>query len=271
MKTRNFAHRGARSLAPENTLAAVAKAWEIGVDGIEVDVQFCGSDHLVILHDKTLKRTTNIAEIFPDRAGAPVNSFTLDEIKTLDAGSWFLDADPFKTVTSQEISFSDMEAIQKCAIPTLDELLTYCAHKEWLINLELKHYPTLRENRSLPRAVIAVIDRLKFDKSRVILSSFNHDYLEEIRSLSPEIEINALIGDRITRSNNWGKYEYAVYNANAAYIDKNQIESANRRGCRVNLYTVNDPEDMRKFISWGVDILITDYPQRLKSIIQEVK
>ncbi len=82
MVTRNIGHRGARSLAPENTLAAFRKAWDIGADGIEVDVQVSADGQLVIHHDKTPARTTNVLECFPDRANQPITTFLL-ELKSL--------------------------------------------------------------------------------------------------------------------------------------------------------------------------------------------
>ena len=98
----NIAHRGASAYAPEHTLAAYALAIEMGADYVEQDLQLTKDGVLVCLHDTTLNRTTNVEEVFPDRAIAVerrgemrdewrVSEFTLEEIKTLDAGSWFSD------------------------------------------------------------------------------------------------------------------------------------------------------------------------------------
>jgi glycerophosphoryl diester phosphodiesterase len=85
----NYAHRGASGYAPENTLAAFGLAAELGAQAVELDVRRTLDGALVVLHDATLERTTDAAARFPDRAPWAVGSFTLAEVRTLDAGSWF--------------------------------------------------------------------------------------------------------------------------------------------------------------------------------------
>ena len=82
-----IAHRGTIFWAPELTEAAFRWARNSGADYLELDVHRTKDGHLVVMHDKTLKRTTNVAAIFPEREGDPVSSFTLNEILQLDAGS----------------------------------------------------------------------------------------------------------------------------------------------------------------------------------------
>jgi glycerophosphoryl diester phosphodiesterase len=89
-----IAHRGASFDAPEETIPSYTLARELGADYLEMDIQRTKDGVLIALHDDTLERTTNVAEVFPDRAKDPLSSFTLDEIKRLDAGSWFNKAHP---------------------------------------------------------------------------------------------------------------------------------------------------------------------------------
>lgn len=89
-----IAHRGVSYYAPEETRPAYRLARDLGADYLELDLQRTKDGHLIALHDTSLKRTTNIEQVFPDRADDPVNSFTLAEIKQLDAGSWFNAAHP---------------------------------------------------------------------------------------------------------------------------------------------------------------------------------
>lgn len=268
MVTRNIAHRGARSLAPENTMAALKKAWDIGTDGVEVDVQVCADGQLIIHHDATLVRTTNISECFADRADQLITTFLLDELKTLDAGSWFIDSDPFSQINSGNVSFTEMEQLYNQKIPTLEEVLLFIKNKPWQINLELKKVSKPLKTFPLVDEVIRLIKHLNVDTGQVIISSFYHPYLDTARQLCPEIEINALIGGGPFGRNNWEKFAYQTYNANQAYIDQAQIIRATEQGCKVNLYTVNDPGMMKTYIDWGVSSLITDYPQVLKKILE---
>lgn len=263
----NYAHRGARSLAPENSLPAIEKALEIGCDGVEVDIRRTRDGELILLHDATLVRTTNVSEIFPDREQSSISEFTLEELKLLDAGSWFLDSDPFDQIRTGMVSFTEMEKFQESRIPTLEELLLLVKSKNFRINLEIKEPPVPSDGTKIVEETVTLLDRVNADCRLISISSFNHDYIETVQRLNPKIEINALIGGVIGRGNHWGNYTFSVYNANARYFDKKQFEKAKKNGCNVNLYTVNDPEDMTRFIDWGVDGIITDFPQTLAALL----
>jgi glycerophosphoryl diester phosphodiesterase len=255
----NIAHRGARSLAPENTMMAIEKAWEIGAHGIEVDIRATADNEFVLLHDSTPARTTDVHHIFPDKQDNPVHTFSLTELKRLDAGSWFIDADPFEAIGAGQLSADDVDKIKGVQIPTLAEALDFVKTRSWFINIELKDLPLF----SLVDLVLDLLEELKLSPSWFSLASFNHDYLHRIRELRPNYEINALIGGNGMRPQNWATYDFEIYNANADLTDEKQIERALAHGCQVNLYTVNEPEQMRRFLHAGVSKIITDYPQKL--------
>lgn len=258
----NIAHRGARSLAPENTMVAIEKAWESGAHGIEVDVRASADDKFVLMHDNTLARTTDVHHIFPDRQHDPIHTFSLAELLRLDAGSWFVESDPFGTIEAGQPSTDEVDRMKGVKIPTLAEALDFVRANSWFINIELKDLPRF----SLVDRVLNLIDDLKLQTSRFSLSSFSHDYLYRIKELRPDIEINALIGIDGMRPQEWGTFEFEIYNANADLTDEMQIERALAHGCQINLYTVNEPEEMRRFLKAGVSKIITDYPQRLKRL-----
>ena len=268
MKPKNYAHRGARSLAPENTMASIVKAWQIGTDGVEVDVQATADGRLVLFHDTKLTRTTDIAERYPGRAHCPVSAFTLEELQGLDAGSWYIDTDPFNQISSGYVSFEEMERFQHSHIPTLEEVLLFVKNKPWRINLELKT-DNMPQHLSLARETTTLIKQLGMKTDQVIISSFDHAELDHAHALNEEIEINALIGGGGKHTNDWGSFSYSVYNANAALITKKQVSTAREHGCTVNLYTVNNRESMIRFFDWGVSGLITDFPQILAGILRK--
>ena len=89
-----IAHRGTTYWAPEETEAAMRWARNIGADYLELDLQRTKDGVLIALHDVNLRRTTNVETVFPDRADSPVSEFTLEELRQLDAGSWFNKANP---------------------------------------------------------------------------------------------------------------------------------------------------------------------------------
>ena len=99
-----IAHGGARSVAPENTLAAARKAHALGADLWETDAAISADGQVVLMHDDAMMRTTDVAEKFPDRVPAPFSTYTLAEIRTLDAGSWFERDDPFGQVAAGAVT-----------------------------------------------------------------------------------------------------------------------------------------------------------------------
>ena len=118
-----MAHRGAAYLAPENTLAAGELAAEWGAVGWEVDISISYDGILFLCHDDTLKRTTNVEEIFPDRLDEDVTMFTMAELRQLDAGSWFVDEDPYKTIKDGYVSQDEAEEYRGEKIPKLEEVI----------------------------------------------------------------------------------------------------------------------------------------------------
>ena len=262
----NIAHRGARSLAPENTMAAIEKAWQIGAHGVEVDVSVSVDGELILFHDDLLNRTTDVDEKFPDRVDQPITTFTLEELRSLDAGTWFIEADPLGEVSEGNVSLPEQSAMRGIQIPLLEEVLFFVKTKDWFINLEIKALPPPNNNFPVVEHVLQLLERVQMPSTKLAISSFNFNYLRKIQSLSSDLEINALIGVPYSGKQDWGDYEFKIYNANSAYTDENQIQQALARGCRVNLFTVNDPNEMIRFRKAGVDKLITDYPQILKDL-----
>lgn len=267
----NIAHRGARSLAPENTMSAFIKAWEVGAHGVETDVSVCSDGNLVLLHDDTLTRTSDVAQIFPARKKHSVSTFRFPELQMLDAGSWFVDSDPFGTLKGGSVTKEEGQALRGCRIPLLEELLAFVKEKSWFINIEIKPLPT--EARSFPvvENVLSVTEKSKLDPHHFSISSFYHPFLKTVKKLCPEIEVNALIGGNAIKSQQWHNYEFEIYNANVRKTDSQQIARAQQHGCSVNLYTVNELGEMRYYLSLGVERIITDYPQLLSNLdIQEI-
>ncbi|XP_029655868.2 glycerophosphodiester phosphodiesterase domain-containing protein 5-like [Octopus sinensis] len=120
-KPRLFAHRGASGVAPENTLVAFQLAANQSVYGFESDVRISLDGIPFILHDKTLRRTTNIEEVYPDRVDDDASTFTFDELRKLNAGSWFLEEDPMDVVGS--LTDKTKEIYNNQTIMSLEELI----------------------------------------------------------------------------------------------------------------------------------------------------
>jgi glycerophosphoryl diester phosphodiesterase len=264
----NIAHRGARSLAPENTLAAARKALEIGADLWETDVVVTADAELILFHDDSLTRTTDAPARFPDRSPWTFTTFTLTEIRSLDAGSWFVETDPFGQIAAGAVTPAEQAAYRGEKVPTLREALVFTRDAGWRVNLELKRLPPPLERFPVVERVLALVEELEMPPHQVILSAFNHDWLRQAQALRPDIGVQALIGYSFTAPLDWGDLSFATYNARSTSITEGKIRQVTSQGIAVNLFTVNDEDDMRRFIAAGVTGLFTDFPQRLLNLEQ---
>jgi glycerophosphoryl diester phosphodiesterase len=136
-----IAHRGASMLAPENTLAAADLATTHQALGFETDLRISLDGVPFLMHDETLARTTNIAEIFPTRVDDLASSFTLDELKSLNAGLWFIQKDPFGTIEAGQVSQTQLSINQGQHIPTLAEALDLVSKNGMVILFDMRYPP----------------------------------------------------------------------------------------------------------------------------------
>ncbi len=137
-----IAHRGASHLAPENTLVAAEQAVAFGAAGIEVDLTISYDGVIFLLHDDTLRRTTNVADIFPARVSEDASMFNFSELRTLDAGSWFVDSDPFDTIKDGYISEVTAESYRGELIPSLAEIINFTRDNDLILDIDAKGPPS---------------------------------------------------------------------------------------------------------------------------------
>lgn len=247
------AHRGSSGAAPENTLAAVELALDQKADVVENDIQRTADGALVIMHDTTLARTTDVEQVFPDRAPWNVRDFTLAEIKRLDAGSWF--APQF---TGERV-------------PTLEEWVDAVGRQAGML-LEAKApelYPGIetdidKELRSLP----VFTQALRADE--VVVQSFNHAWLRGYKDLAPDVPVGLLFAGGPPSEAQLADAATWADQANPALGDMTEatVDQIHGYGLETHVWTVNGGQDMRRAISWGVDGVITNYPQVLREILR---
>ena len=266
-KPLNVAHRGARSLAPENTLAAARQAFDIGADQWELDVAVTADGELVVIHDDTLQRTSNVQEVFPQRSAGAVHTFTLAELRTLDFGSWFNQKDPFAQIEEGAVSPEMQQSYVGELIPTLREALVFTRDNHWSVNVEIKDASGTPGDQVVVEQVVALIDELGMAE-RVLISSFNHTYLTRVKAASPAIRTAALVerapADPLALVRGLGAQGY---NPSHRHIRPEDIPALRQAGIEVNVWTVNDPAVMRALIANGATSIITDFPQMLKELL----
>jgi glycerophosphoryl diester phosphodiesterase len=237
----NIAHRGASAAAPANTLAAFQKAAELGADGVEFDVHLSADGVPVVIHDFTVDATTD--------GNGRVADLTLAQLKQLDAGAIF---DP---------SFAGEP------IPTLEEVLEALGTR-LLFNIELK--TTSLGDNGLEKAVIAQVERHGLGDD-VLLSSFNPFSLQRAKRIAPHIAVGLLYsaGLPMPLRRAWLAFlaPHEARHPKHTMVDASYMAWARRRGYRVNTWTVNDPDEMRRLIGLGVDGIVTDVPDVLRSAL----
>ena len=260
------AHRGARSIAPENTSLAMVKAQACGADLWETDVQLTADGVAVLFHDDILVRTTDILdrEAFSGKAALRLTDFSWTELAALDAGSWFIHTDPYGTIQSGEVPREGLSLIARQRILRLDEALRYCRQHDFPVNLELKDQ---RGTAADARIVATVLELLRQTGTEelVLISSFNHDYLRQVHRQAPELATAALVeGAHPPELVNYLRgLGCDAYHPDQLLIDADFVRHMSATGILVNPWTVNDEAQALGLLAAGAFFICTDWPQRL--------
>ena len=256
-----IAHRGARSIAPENTLTAAKIAYKTGADLWETDVNVTKDGHLILFHDENLLRCTNAVSRFSSKPSFLVRDFSLEDIQSLDAGSYFIDTDPFCQISEGNVTKKALSSFKKESIPTLEQGLLFTKKMNWKVNLELKDYPAAPKDLFVPDKTLDMIYHTRIPMNQVVVSSFNHDWLKRVMKKEPDIKVQALVGENDVDPLDFRDLAFVTYNVNASLIDSDQIKHLKAKGKKINLFTVNDSKAFLRFVKLGVDGIFTDFPQ----------
>ncbi|MCF8044821.1 MAG: hypothetical protein K9J83_03085 [Desulfarculaceae bacterium] len=267
-RIRIIAHRGACSIAPENTLVAAAKAYEIGADLWETDVSVTRDGELVLFHDRTLERTTDAEILFPGRKSYRLSDFTLEELAVLNTGKVFIKSDPFGMIRKGHVGPEALEAMKNEKIPTLAQGLLFTKEKSWTVNLELKE--TVDSVPSFPfvEKIVDAIRAAGIPAQSVKISSFHHQWLMEIRRLMPKVEVQALVARETIEAAFDPDSPFDTFNIDQALIGKKMMHRLIQQGKRVNAYTVNRVKKAENFRALGVRGVFSDFPQVLVPYFQ---
>ena len=258
-----IAHRGARSLAPENTLVAARKAHALGADFWETDVAVTADDELVLMHDDAMTRTTNVSDIFPERVAAAFSTYSLAEIRSLDAGSWFERDDPFGQVAAGAIDRQELAGYAGEKVPTLREAFELTLELDWFLNLELKAQPSPKNDFDLVSAVLSLVDEVKTGADHLLFSSARLAWLKTLKQRRPDFEVQAILGLFPEDPMDFSDPFFDTFNPRLSRVSVDQIKRQVDLGLKLNPFSVNDDEMIARLIEIGVAGLITDFPQRV--------
>jgi len=237
-----YGHRGASGYAPENTLEAFELAAKMGADGVELDVHIAKDGELVVAHDEKIDRVANGTGLICDYTTAELKKFRFN-----------------KTHPEYE----------NATIPTLREVYELLKPYGLHINAELKnsviYYPQLEEK------CIKLADELGMT-DRVLYSSFNHYSMMHVKEIDASLPVGLLY--EATLINPWDYAHKLGANAIHPHFTELQVpgeaEKVHALGMQVNVWTVNEEEDIRMCLKAGADILIGNYPDRLVNIRKEM-
>jgi glycerophosphoryl diester phosphodiesterase len=248
-----IAHQGGDGLWPSNTMYAYERAVEMGVDVLEMDLHITADGVLVLMHDETVDRTT-------DGKGA-IEAMTLAEIKQLDAGyTWTPDEGVTYPFRGQGIE-----------VPTMEEV--YAAFPDMPMNIELKYTET-----SMAEPFCQLIREYDM-QNKVLVASFHDEALSGFRQSCPEVATSGSEDELIplvvlSKVGLGWLYRPA---ANAVQVPEERsgihilsdgfVKAAQGRNMKVDAWTINDQDNMRRIITLGVDGIITDYPDRLLAVL----
>jgi glycerophosphoryl diester phosphodiesterase len=267
-------HRGARGLWPENTLPGFARTLDLGVDVVELDVGLTADGVPVLHHDQALRGDT-VRDREPCRpgdpmypyVGRPIRELTLAQVKTVDAGV-------------PHPRFAETQTpLPGARVPTLAEACELFAPHDVRLAVEIKTDPSWPEVETITTAAVKVLDSYGLtERSRLL--AFDWRVLGVARGLLPSGERIALV-EPDTLEASWmaghdpaGGLVAAAAAAGATMISPKRVmvtpelvAAAHDRGLAVVVWTVNDPVEMARYVAFGADAIVTDYPDRLRDVV----
>ncbi|MEU1024105.1 glycerophosphodiester phosphodiesterase family protein [Streptomyces sp. NPDC005904] len=252
------AHRGASAYAPENTLAAIDKARDMGFRWVENDVQRTKDGELVIMHDDNLKRTTNVEEVFPGRAPWKVADFTAAEIARLDAGSWF----------------SPKYAGER--VPTLKQYMRRVSHNHQKLVFEFKKpelYPGIEKQGLQVLRDTGWLDKHHV-KSKLVVQSFSADSVRTVHALRPDVKTGFLGTPSVADLPAYAKFSDQINSTHtslsAPYVAAiHALKGPHGKPLEIFTWTVNDTADAVRAASFGVDGIISNAPDVVRRALED--
>tara|TARA_A100001011_G_scaffold379730_1_gene446127 strand:+ start:73 stop:978 length:906 start_codon:yes stop_codon:yes gene_type:complete len=251
----NIAHRGGLGLSPENTITSFNRAIKEGADILELDIRSTSDSILVLLHDEAVDRTT-------DGKGR-ISELTLKEAKRLNAG--------YRWTENDSLSFPFRALNIK--IPTFNEFLAN--FKDYKLNIEIKQHDNF-----IAKKLCESIKENQIEDN-VVIGSFNDEVLDEFRYHCPDVatspgrnEIRTFYGFSYVYLDKFYSPKSDIYQlpdffGSTHVLTEKFVNAIKQKNIPIFVWTVNEPDEMKKFIEMGLDGIITDYPDRLSKVLND--
>jgi glycerophosphoryl diester phosphodiesterase len=252
----NLAHRGASDMAPENTIEAFRLAVEAGAGGLELDVHMTRDGHIVVIHDATVDRTTS--------GSGAVSEMTLHELRKLDAGHNFRpDGGPTRAYRGRGVR-----------VPTLGEVLE--EFPGVAVNIDIKAgtpgieetvFGVLREANALRRAIVVSTPHATVKRFRKVsgghVSTGGSKWEIGIFYLLSRLRLERLVRPA------YDALQVPLRHRGILVVTPRFVRAAHARGVRVDAWTINQADEMRRLLDLGVDVIMTDRPGTLAEVLNK--
>jgi glycerophosphoryl diester phosphodiesterase len=257
-------HRGARGLLPENTLPAFSKALELGVDTLELDTGVTKDGVVVVHHDRRLN--PEVARLNGKWVSAPaatIHALTFDELQAYDVGR-------IRPGSEYAQRFPHQKPLDGTRVPRLSAVLALDSRVRF--NIETKLSPGHPDETLAPepfaRALIAEIRKAGAER-RTTIQSFDFRTLKVVEREAPEIATAYLTEQKDSQPQKVKNAGAKTWSPDWRALSAETVKEARRLGLRVVVWTVNEPADIQRMRDWGVDGVISDYPDRAIQLLRK--
>jgi glycerophosphoryl diester phosphodiesterase len=262
-----IAHRGASMLAPENTLGAAELAAEYGAFAFETDLRISLDGTPFLMHDETLERTTNISEVFPNRVNDLASSFTLEELKQLNAGLWFIQKDPYNTIEDGLVSQTQLSINQGQEIPTLSEALDLVEQEDLVFLFDMRYPPKDHPYHDEFFDIVLTLCResgLNGDIWFLVEPDKINTLIEEAPQMTRVIGVDST---NIPEAKTLVDQQYEIVNVDTG-IRMQDISAYRSQRLGVNVYTIDQPWLFSQFWLSGVTSITTNNVHTISELNQ---
>jgi len=255
-------HRGARGLRPENTLPAFEKALELRVTTLEMDIQTTSDRVLVVFHDQHLDAKRCVSDTGHGVPREPFKDLRFEQLAQIDCGS------------QPSSKFPEQQPVPGAGVPRLEQVFDLARDADYPVQLSIEIKMQKRKHGipidEVARLLVDLVRRYGFE-TRTIVQSSDPEALNAVKELAPELRRSVLVKRRGSYDRLLRETGSPILSPRYDRLKRKDVTRLQARGVQIIPWTVNEPDDIRRMIAWGVDGIISDYPDRVLAALNEAR